>query len=548
VARYACEVSGIEGRRVSPAPLERASSMPSSARPRDPVLAALVLQRTVGNAGVARLVRDARLGGDGRRARNGLLAAPVRALQRFAGPEHEELGNTLHADIDLGHGVTLTWGQVLAVAGDEIGTIGELLADPETEAGRHRLGASLLNAEVKGPAAAALKPSDAEKKQHYDEFVLLALQNADHFPDSGRAMAAWGRHHGEALDRAVAAGLGGDRHAINVAYAYEAFGQHFLTDCYSGGHIRTPRAQIIDWYQAWAGRVTSRLIAGIKDRLIEDLVREASPQTSAPDAYLRYKIAPEVAPKIDNAIQNKAGGVTAFTRWLGLGIAGAISGTIHDADGAAGVEVASDDHPESWLAYGDGKLKSSPISFAQAAKAIAVAKAEVDRAYAIGAEEGNKAAGAGQRGAKARVAAEIGPPFTSVAKFIPRPMSERKPGTEWAYKPVPEWHWGKMGWKFADAVDAYIRAEVGGKLREKLAAADIDDVIERSGLTIHPRRAVDGLVRDFGQFPLETVGGLIGEPATLPSASPPGSKGPVIPPPEPGEPLEPSPEGMPPIY
>jgi hypothetical protein len=59
---------------------------------------------------------------------------------------------------------------------------------------------------------------------------------------------------------------------------------------------------------------------------------------------------------------------------------------------------------------------------------------------------------------------------------------------------------------------------------------------------------VDGLVHDFGQFPLETVGGLIGEPATLPSASPSGSKGPVIPPPEPGEPLEPSPEVMPPIY
>jgi hypothetical protein len=50
------------------------------------------------------------------------------------------------------------------------------------------------------------------------------------------------------------------------------------------------------------------------------------------------------------------------------------------------------------------------------------------------------------------------------------------------------------------------------------------------------------------ELPLETVGGLIDEPATIPAASPPGSKGPVIPPPEPGEPMEPTPESMPPLY
>jgi hypothetical protein len=536
------------------APVERGPSVPSRERPSDPVLAALSLQRTVGNAGVARLVRDGRYAWGVHSGSDGVVSAPLRTLQRFAGPEHEQLGNTLHTDIDLGHGVTLSWGQVLAIAGDEIGTIGELLGDADAEAGRHRLGASLLNAEVTGPVGAALTPSDAEKKEHYNAFVLLALENADHFPDGGRAMAAWRRHHGQAVDLALGAGLTGDRHALNVAYAYEAFGQHFLTDCYSGGHIRTPRAQIIEWYQAWASRVAARLIAGLKHRLVEDLVREASPQTMAPDAYLRkYKIEPEVGPAIDDAIKNQAGGVAGFARWLGLGIAGAISGTIHDADGAAGVEVASDDHPDSWLAYGDGKLKSSPVSFAQAAKAIAVAKAEVDRAYTIGVEEAKKAARAGApdktlAGAKARVAAEIGPPFTSVAKFIPRPMSERKPGTAWAYKPVPEWHWGAMGWKFADAVDKYVQAEVGGKLREKLASANIKDVIESSGVTVHPRRAVDDLVRDFAQLPLETVGGLIDEPATIASASPPGSKGPVIPPPEPGEPMEPIPESMPPLF
>jgi len=50
---------------------------------------------------------------------------------------------------------------------------------------------------------------------------------------------------------------------------------------------------------------------GLKNRLVEDLVREASPQTMAPDAYLRkYKIEPEVGPAIDDAIKNPTSSAT----------------------------------------------------------------------------------------------------------------------------------------------------------------------------------------------------------------------------------------------
>jgi hypothetical protein len=126
-------------------------------------------------------------------------------------------------------------------------------------------------------------------------------------------------------------------------------------------------------------------------------------------------------------------------------------------------------------------------------------------------------------------------------------MPERKPGTEWAYKPVPEWRWGKLGWKFADTVDEYIRSIVGSQLRDKLAGAGVPDVINRpvpvtgTVITIHPRRAVDALLRDFSTSPLGTVSALIGEQATLPSPTPPGSKTPPIAPPEPGEDPEPDP-------
>ncbi len=74
-------------------------------------------------------------------------------------------------------------------------------------------------------------------------------------------------------------------------------------------------------------------------------------------------------------------------------------------------------------------------------------------------------------------------------------------------------------------MDKYIQAEVGGKLREKLASAGIKEVIQSSGVTVHPRRAVDDWLRYFVQFPLETVGGLIGEPATIPAAHRPIPRG-----------------------
>jgi hypothetical protein len=464
-------------------------------------------------------------------------------LQRLAGPEHEALGNTLHTSVDLGGGVTLTWGQILAIAGDEIGTIEELLGAPATQAGRHKIGASLLHAELTTPLPAALKPTQAEIEAHDTEFVALAFENADHFPDSGRALGAWSRHHAEAIRDAVAAGFANDPHGINRAYAREAFGQHFLTDCYSGGHIRTPRGQIIDWYLKWGNDHADALVTGLADSLIAALVREASPQTSIPDFVLRRRIGNRVRPAIDGAINAAFGGMPKFRRLLGLGVGGAISGAIHDTEGAAGVLVASDDHPAPWRAYGDGKLTRSPISFQQAAKAVAAAKDDVDRAYLIGEQEGAAALGGSALDsfnaslrAVMRTRTELGPPFRSVTPFVPRPVEERGGSQSGSNVPLAEWHWGQLSWKFVDVLNDYIRAAVGSKLRDGLAKAkEVHDVEEDSGITVHPRRALEEIVRDFTLRPVELVGGLIGQPGYAPSPTPPGAKTPPIAPPEPGE-------------
>ncbi|BFZ59363.1 hypothetical protein YB2330_000371 [Saitoella coloradoensis] len=68
-------------------------------------------------------------------------------------------------------------------------------------------------------------------------YLRLAWSNYDHF---GRdAIHAY--ETGHALALAIAASAGNSVARLRLAYAYEAFAAHFLTDLFSAGHLRTPR-------------------------------------------------------------------------------------------------------------------------------------------------------------------------------------------------------------------------------------------------------------------------------------------------------------------
>jgi outer membrane protein OmpA-like peptidoglycan-associated protein len=357
-----------------PALVPAPESQPATSSAPPSIARILALQRSAGNAAVSRFLRP----------------APRPTVARFVGSEHEKLGNTTGTSIDLGNGVILTWGEVVALAGDEYGSVDELLADTKTPDGKARLRASLEHDGIPGAIAATLPaPSKDQVKAHEAHYIQLAMSNTSHFPDGGAAISAWSKDHAKAVEIAVTAGLANDPSGMSMAYLHEAFAQHFLTDCFSGGHIRTPRTQIVGWYtKTFAPRVAGPLITNLKSRLVEALVREGSPQTHWPDAILRRKVEGRVNPGIDNAIATQVGGMAKLAEFIGLGVAGAISGAMHDHEGDTGVKVASDDHPAAWTAFGDGKLDKSPDSLDQATKAIAEAKAQVDAAFLIGQQEG----------------------------------------------------------------------------------------------------------------------------------------------------------------
>ena len=73
-------------------------------------------------------------------------------------------------------------------------------------------------------------------------YLTLAKSNWDHFGTD--ALLAYQTGHAIALDLALLAGKTHNKAQLELAYAMNAFACHFLSDRYSTGHMRTPRAPL----------------------------------------------------------------------------------------------------------------------------------------------------------------------------------------------------------------------------------------------------------------------------------------------------------------
>ncbi|RBJ65953.1 phospholipase, partial [Pseudomonas sp. MWU12-2534b] len=73
-------------------------------------------------------------------------------------------------------------------------------------------------------------------------YMKLAANNADHFGEW--ALAAYVAGHTAALKQAALAGKTADDKQLELAYAMNAFADHFLTDLFSAGHVRVPRKKL----------------------------------------------------------------------------------------------------------------------------------------------------------------------------------------------------------------------------------------------------------------------------------------------------------------
>jgi outer membrane protein OmpA-like peptidoglycan-associated protein len=373
-----------------------AAEAPARSPGRSNVQLATLLARPAASPGAlsTAVAMGVRNGVGNRRLATMLARRPAeRRVARFVGHEHETIGNATGADVDLGGGVVLSWGQVVAIAGDEFETIEELQAATASDEGRRRIRAALEHDGVKGPIPASLPAAgDADKDKQGMKFLELAMKNVTHFAAGGSARETWRGHHGRALAKAVDSGMAGDAAAFAQAQAIEAFGQHFLTDMFSGGHVRTPRQEIMDYYQDKAPTMAAAFFKNLRARVEAGLVSQVMLQISP---MLRGKYAQDKArEKVHAAVEEKLkeglaqiGGEAGLARYFGLALAGAVSGAMHDREGRKGVVVASEDHPEPWLAKGDAMLGESPVSQQQAELAVIAAREQLFEARYAGERE-----------------------------------------------------------------------------------------------------------------------------------------------------------------
>lgn len=109
-------------------------------------------------------------------------------------------------------------------------------------------------------------------------YIKLAQNNYDHFCEKNHAYRSYMAGHTVAMETAAFAKSSGDDSLLNMAYAYDAFACHFLSDHFSSGHIRVPREDLhegrncspgnkeYDWFGA-AGDYCSKLMHDEDNRL-----------------------------------------------------------------------------------------------------------------------------------------------------------------------------------------------------------------------------------------------------------------------------------------
>ncbi|MFL5346601.1 MAG: hypothetical protein ACJ8AT_17615 [Hyalangium sp.] len=129
-------------------------------------------------------------------------------------------------ELEVRPGLTLTYGEVVALAGDYYATPEELAAE--------------LTPAV-AEAIRGVTPQDEgtfllNTHRGWFDYAMLANENQDHF--APKCWARYSQHHAEALKLAL------DRD-LDAALVRNAFADHFLTDAFASGHLRVPRDALV---------------------------------------------------------------------------------------------------------------------------------------------------------------------------------------------------------------------------------------------------------------------------------------------------------------
>jgi hypothetical protein len=209
-----------------------------------------------------------------------------------------------------------------------------------------------------------LRPDDQHPGQPYFSeeikntvkmrYLNLAARNRDHFaapegeksggPKSGNRRSAGGSYramHETAVQLAVDAGQRGT--PIDEAMAYEAAAQHYLTDAFSSGHIRTPTGSIKTHWDAIYPNFWESLKRFISHQMAVYMNEEWNAATILGTVS-------KIEGDVITTLEEKVAAYPAF------GFERLVALATHDVDNQQGLKVIND-LGERWTAYGDSQMK-----------------------------------------------------------------------------------------------------------------------------------------------------------------------------------------------
>ena len=367
--------------------------------------------------------------------------------------------------------------------------------------------------------------SDVER-QVRDRYLALAASNDDHFvlpgtsdvatgSGSGAAPVAYRDLHQRALDEAWRLGRAGDD--LSRAMAREAAVQHYLTDAFAAGHLRTPVADIRRY---WHGRYPQ-----FWDRLQRRVASDTARALREVSALLRL-----VPPRL--LYRRTHSELTSRTsQYPELSVGDLVARAFHDWDNSRGLAVDG-----GGVIYGDGHIQEGRTR-ALAAAGVRAGVDDIEVAYRFGGS-GRATPGGHLYQEVRRATGAAGDAFLAEER-IPRVL-DSNPGQNW-HAPGVESLWaspmvGTTGTTVGDAIREMLDPD--GQFIRQLEGLG-DGLAGTHGLLATPvlgpwlsghccrayhRGFVAPLARDPGRVIRSLVQGPDDEAAPLPGASGPTSR------------------------
>lgn len=252
--------------------------------------------------------------------------------------------------------------------------------------------------------------ADLERRVR-DRYLGLAATNDDHFVSPGRstvqtasgspaAPAAYRALHQRALDEAWRLGrYGGD---LSRAMAREAAAQHYLTDAFASGHLRTPVADIRRY---WQGRYPQ-----FWERLQHKVAADTATALREVSALLRVLPRRLLYERTDSELRTRT------SHYPELSLGDLVARAFHDWDNDHGLRV------EGGMIFGDGHVDEG-VTRDLALAAVRAGTDDVEVAFGLG------RAGRSAPGPSLYSEVRQGPTFRA-ERWIPR-VAGTNPGQNW---------------------------------------------------------------------------------------------------------------------